>query len=84
MSDTEFEPSRVPLFVPAMPIWPTKHGSAMIAHAVHSPLLRRCGPQPCTTYRGFVSAISRASSSIFFSGIPVIFAAHAGVFSTLS
>ena len=41
--------SRVPLFVPGRPIWPTRQGSAMMAQAVHSPLLRRCGPQPWFT-----------------------------------
>jgi len=40
--------------------------------------------QPCVTNSGFASAISRASWTIFAAGMPVIGAAHSGVFAVLS
>ena len=80
----EYEPSRQPLLVPGRPTWPVSSGSIMMDQQFSSPLLRRCGPQPCTTYSGLAAPISAASSLMRSAEMPQMGAAHSGVFSTMS
>ena len=76
--------SRKPVFVPGVPIMPVRMGSMQMAREVFSPLLWRCGPQPCTTNSAFAAAMSAASWRMRSAGICVMGAAHSGVFSTMS
>ena len=74
----------MPLFVPGRPTCPSAAASIMIMPLVISPLLRRCGPQPCMMNAGRAVASCEASSRMSSAGVPVIAAAHAGVFATRS
>lgn len=74
----------MPLFVPGRPTCPSASASNIIMPLVISPLLRRCGPQPCITKIGRVVANCCASALISLSSTSVMRAAHAEVFATQS
>ena len=83
-SETYGSASRWPVLVPGRPNLPMRIGSMQIARVASSPLVWRCGPQPCTMNGASASAISRASERMVSAEMPVMGAAHSGVFSTMS
>ena len=83
-SATAGSASRCPVFVPGSPILPMRMGSMQMAREVSSPLVWRCGPQPCMMNGASAAAISFASARMVSAGICVMGAAHSGVFSTMS
>ena len=76
--------SRWPVFVPGRPILPMRTGSMQMARVASSPLVWRCGPQPCTMNGASAATMSAARARILSAGTCVMGAAHSGVFSTMS